>query len=178
MYAQASWLKNHDACAYIPTWTFFAPNPGVNDTRVLWREQLVDGSVSHWHEVVPPNGRLSRAIWNPSKRARKAVTDCGPMVVRLVARNKGSKLPLLSLPYLMLVQYISALPGSPLGVARQFTVINTQGADESGDGHFQLLFVSHWHRRPGVQREVPLLARDLPELDPDLAGRLAGAESS
>ncbi|MGV8908146.1 MAG: hypothetical protein ACOH1Y_04130 [Propionicimonas sp.] len=168
----AAWLKNHDACAYIPTWTFFAPNPGVNDTRVLWREQLSDGSVSHWHEVVPPSSRLLRAVWNPSKRARKAVTDCGPMVVRLVSANKGSKLPLLSLPYLMLIQYISGLPGSPLGLARQFTVLNTQGPDEL-DGPFRLLFVSHWHRLPSVPRDAPLLARSLPELDPALEEQLA-----
>jgi hypothetical protein len=171
----ASWLKNHDACAYIPTWTFFAPNPGVNDARVLWREQLADGSISPWHEVVPPNSSLLRALWNPTKRARKAVTDCGPMVVRLVSRNKGSKLPMLSLPYLMLVQFISGLPGSPLGIARQFTVINTQGADDRDDSHFQLLFISHWHRRPGVGRDVPLAASDLPELDSALAASAAKA---
>jgi hypothetical protein len=159
----ATWLKNHDACAYLPTWTFFAPNPGVTDTRVLWREQLADGTVSHWHELVPPCGGLARAVWNPTKRARKGVTDCAPMIVRLVARNKTSVLPMLSLPYLMLVQHVAGLPGSPLSVARQFTVINTQGSDE-GDGLFRLLFVSHWHRQTGVGPETRLRAPDRPEL--------------
>jgi hypothetical protein len=159
----ASWLKAHDACACIPSWTFFAPNPGVTDARLLWREQLVDSTVSPWHEVVPPHGGLLRALWNPTKRARKAVTDSGPMVVSLAARNPGSKLPMLSLPYLMIVQHVTALPGSPLSVARQFAVVRTQGADED-DVLLQLLFVSHWHRLAGEAPGASLPIRELPEL--------------
>jgi len=166
----AQWLKRHDACAYIPAWTFFAPNPGVNDTRVLWREQLVDGTVGPWHEMVPPQGGLLRAVWNPTKRARKAVTDCGPMAVRMISRNRRSALPMVSLPYLMIVQHMASLHGSPVGLARQFTVVNTQGAD-TDDGSLKLLFISHWHRQPGVGEDVPLVAPQLPEL-PELPERV------
>jgi hypothetical protein len=162
----AMWLKRHDACAYIPAWTFFAPNPGVNDTRVLWREQLLDGTVGPWHEMVPPQSGLSRAVWNPTKRARKAVTDCGPMVVRMISNNKRSALPMVGLPYLMIVQHMTGLRGSPIGLARQFTVVSTQGADTE-DGLFKLLFISHWHRQPGVGEDIPLAAPSLPER-PDL----------
>lgn len=172
----AQWLKRHDACAYIPAWTFFAPNPGVKDTRVLWREQLIDGTIGPWHELVGPQGGLLRAVWNPTKRARKAVTDCGPMAVRMIARNKRSALPLMSLPYLMIVQHMAGLHGSPLGLARQFTVVNTQGADTE-DGLFQLLFISHWHRQPGVAKDAPLAAPALPEI-PDLAERLERGEAA
>jgi hypothetical protein len=175
----ASWLKCRDACAYIPTWTFFAPNPGVTDTRVLWREQLTDGSVSHWHEVVPPQCGILRAVWNPRKRARKAVTDCGPMVTRLIARSKQSPLPMLSLPYLMLVQHIAGISGFPLSLARQFTIVSTQGADDAEDATFRLLFISHWHRQPGVDPVAPLLAPDLPEMPKgDELARLAGNENA
>jgi hypothetical protein len=173
-FAWAGWLKRHDACAYIPAWTFFAPNPGVNDTRVLWREQLVDGTVGPWHEMVPPQGGLLRAVWNPTKRARKAVTDCGPMAVRMISRNRRSALPMVSLPYLMIVQHMASLHGSPVGLARQFTVVNTQGAD-TDDGSFKLLFISHWHRQPGVSEDIPLVAPQLPEL-PDLPERVQEGE--
>jgi hypothetical protein len=165
----AQWLKRYDACAYIPAWTFFAPNPGVNDTRVLWREQLLDGTVGPWHEMVPPQSGLLRAVWNPTKRARKAVTDCGPMVVRMISRNKTSALPMLGLPYLMIVQHMASLHGSPIGLARQFTVVSTQGSD-TDDGLFELLFISHWHRQPGVGEDVPLVAPPLPER-PDLGSQ-------
>jgi hypothetical protein len=170
----ALWLKRYDACAYIPAWTFFAPNPGVKDTRVLWREQLIDGTIGPWHEMVGPQGGLLRAVWNPTKRARKAVTDCGPMAVRMIARNKRSALPMMGLPYLMIVQHMANLHGSPLGLARQFTVINTQGPD-TDDELFQLLFISHWHRQPGVAENTPLTAPALPEI-PDLAERLERGE--
>jgi hypothetical protein len=167
----AQWLKRRDACAYIPAWTFFAPNPGVNDTRVLWREQLIDGSVGPWHEMVGPQGGLLRAVWNPTKRARKAVTDCGPMAVRMIARNKRSVLPIIGLPYLMIVQHMANLHGSPLGLARQFTVVNTQGADTDPEARFQILFVSQWHRQPGIARDTALRAPLLPEV-PDLDERV------
>jgi hypothetical protein len=169
----AQWLKSHDACAYIPAWMFFAPNPGVNDTRVLWREQLVDGTVGPWHEMVSPRGGLLRAVWNPTKRARKGLTDCGPMALRMIARKKESALPIIGLPYLMIAQHMTGLRGSPLGLARQFTVVNTQGRD-TDDGLFELLFISHWHRQPGISAEVPLAAAPLPEL-PDLEERTKGA---
>ncbi len=169
----AQWLKRHDACAYIPAWTFFAPNPGVNDTRVLWREQLLGGTVGPWHEMVPPQSGLLRAVWNPTKRARKAVTDCGPMVVRMISNNKVSALPMVGLPYLMIVQHMASLGGSTIGLARQFTVVSTQGADTE-DGPFELLFISHWHRQPGIGEDVPLVAPPLPER-PDLADQLEAA---
>jgi hypothetical protein len=168
----AQWLKTHDACAYIPAWTFFAPNPGVNDTRILWREQLLGGVVGPWHEMVPPRSGLRRAVWNPSKRARKGVTDCGSLIVRTIARDEGSRLPMVDLPYLMIVQHMAGLAGSPLGLARQFTVVDTQGADED-DGSFRVRFVSHWHRQPGVDAGAPLPHAALPEA-PDRAPSVAG----
>lgn len=138
-------LKERDAGAWIPLWTFFAPNPGVNDTRILWREQLVGGASGPWHEMAPPHRSLVRAVWNPDNRVRKAVTDCAPLILRLVGTNRDSLLPMLSLPYLMIVQHMVGLPGSPLGRARQFAVVNTQGEDTE-DAPFQLLMMSHWHR--------------------------------
>ena len=169
----ASWIKSRDACAYIPAWTFFAPNPAVTDTRVLWREQFADGGISQWHEMVPPQSNAMRMLWNPKKRARKAISDCAPMVVQLISRDQKSPLPMLSLPYLMLVQHIAGIPGSPLSLARQFTVINTQGADNAEDATLSFLFISHWHRQPGVANEIPL-GPDLPELTDKALAQLSG----
>src|SRR4051812_27831403 len=76
------WLKARDAFALIPAWTFFAPNPGTSDTRLLWRQQYGGGATSPWHEAFPPRSSLVRGLWNPEKRIRKAITDVGPMVAR------------------------------------------------------------------------------------------------
>jgi hypothetical protein len=152
----ARWLKRHDACAYIPRWTFFAPTPWTRDIRLLWREQLSDGSVSPWRELVPPNRGCRHAVWNPQRRARKGVIDCGMVIVRLLAGARKSPLSALSLPYLMVVQHVAGLPGCALGVARQFTLVSTQG-DDDDDGSLQVLCVSSWHRqlRPSSVATLP-----------------------
>jgi hypothetical protein len=143
------WRRRIDAldpCSYVPGWTFFAPEPAVKDVRLLWRERLVDGSVGPWHELAPPQGGLLRSLWNPTKRARKVVWDCGERVARAGASDCDG-IAVLSLPYLMIVQCVNGQPASPLGAARQFAVVETQGADDQ-DGPFELRFVSAWHRLP------------------------------
>lgn len=138
------WLKSHDLFAVIPVWTFFAPNPGTTDTRVLWRDRLVDGSVSSWHEIDPPTGGVVRALWNPTKRVRKAITDVGPMLTRRAAQQPDNKLLLVSIPYLMLLHYVSSLAASQLVEARQFVIVQTTGTDD-GDAEPKILLVSNWH---------------------------------
>ena len=139
------WLKTRDAFALIPSWTFFAPNPGVEDTRILWRERFFDGSTSPWHELAAPRGGLVRAVWNPEKRARKAITDTGPALARRIGKQPKNKLILLSIPYLMLLSYVTSQPRSPLGEARQFMVVRTKGADQDEESEPRVILVSHWH---------------------------------
>jgi hypothetical protein len=165
------WLKRRDTCGYIPMWTLFAPTPRITDTRVLWREQLIDGTVGPWHEMVPPRGGLLRAIWNPSRQSRQVIAYCGPSVVQMMARNRRSCLPMLELPYLIIAQHMTGCKGSGIGLARQFIIINTQGADR-GDCPLRLLFISHWHRLPRMDPSIPLADAGLPEM-PDLTERLA-----
>ena len=145
-------LKYRDVAAVIPAWTFFAPNPGKNDTRLLWRELRCDGSISVWHEVVPPSGGLLRAVWNPGKREAKAISDAGPMVLRMLTQNPKNQLTLVSLPYLVLLNRISSAPRTPLSVARQFLVLQTTGVDAASGG-FQPLLLSRWHALEQVPRE-------------------------
>ena len=137
-------LKSHDVFALMPVWTFFAPNPGTTDTRVLWRERLVDGAVSAWREIEPPTGGLLRTVWNPRKRIRKAITDAAPIVARRAASEPDNKLLLVSIPFLMLLNHVSSQPASPLAAARQFVIVQTAGADDE-EGEPRILLVSNWH---------------------------------
>lgn len=146
-------LKYRDVAALIPAWTFFAPNPGTTDTRLLWRELRCDGSVSVWHEVLPPRGGLRRAVWNPGKREGKVITDAGPMVLRMVANDPGSMLTLVSVPYLLLLHRVSAEPVSSVTVARQFIVVQTSGSD-ADNGPFQPLVLSRWHAMGSVSPQA------------------------
>jgi hypothetical protein len=149
-------VKAWDPCYYLPTWTFFAPDPGVTDARLLWRERLVDGTVGPWHEAVPPATGLWRAVWNPTKRSRKVVFDWGRGLERR-ADPPDSEMFVLSHSYLMILQHLTGLSASPLGVARQFAVIKTQGADDA-EGHFELVFVSLWHALPPPDRKASAAA--------------------
>ncbi len=109
-------VKAIDPCYLLPTWTFFAPDPGVTDARLLWRERLVDGTVGPWHEAVPPCTGLLRAVWNPTKRSRKVVFDWGRGLERR-ADPPDSEMFVLSLSYLMILQHLTSLSVSPLGVS-------------------------------------------------------------
>jgi hypothetical protein len=152
------WVKTRDPCYYIPTWTFFAPNPGVTDVRLLWREQLVDGVVGPWHEVEAPRQGLLRGLWNPTKRARKVVYDCRRRLQAARERDQD-ELFMLSVSYLLILQHVVRLPGSPLSASRQFVLLETQGADDE-DGLLKLLFVSPWHDLRGAGRGLEPRSRE------------------
>jgi hypothetical protein len=144
-------VKDRDPCGYVPTWTFFAPDPGVSDVRLLWRERLVDGTVGPWHEAVPQATGVKRALWNPTKRARKVASEGWRMIERRrLGRQRSDEGVLeLSLAYLMILQHVGGICRSPLGVARQFAIVTSRGADNA-DGPFEVQHVSCWHELPGV----------------------------
>jgi hypothetical protein len=143
------WIKRYDVCAYLPRWTFFAPIPYTGDIRLLWREQLSDGTVSTWSEFIPPSSTFARAVWHRHWRVRKGVIDCAPVIVREMAGDRKSPLSMLGLRYLMVVQLVAGLPGSALSIARQFTVVNVDRSDDD-EGAVQVLCVSNWHRQHEV----------------------------
>lgn len=147
------WLKRHDACALIPAWTFFAPNPGTRDVRVLWRQRYPDGLLSPWRETTAPSVGPWRGLWNPSKRVRKAVTDVSPSVLRRALNFPDSQLTVISVPYLMIANHVSSLPGAEMAGARQFMIAYTDGADGQDQGEPRIQFISHWHL---VEAAVPV----------------------
>ena len=150
-------LKRWDPIAAVPTWTFFAPNPGTTDSRVVWRDLYADGETSEWHELQPPPQRMLRCIWQPEKRVRKGIVDCSSMTLRLVARDSTSPLPRVSLPYLLIASHVSALPASPMSVARQFALLASRETDPDDPQYLELHLLSPWIRLPGVPESVPLV---------------------
>lgn len=156
------WVKDRDPCSYFPTWTFFAPNPAVADVRVLWREQLFDGAPGPWREIAAPRAGFLRAIWNPTKRARKVVFDCRGRLKGARESDRG-ELFMLSVSYLLILHHVIRLPASPLVAARQFVLVESQGADHK-DGPIEVLFVSPWHDLSGASRELEPARSKVPEL--------------
>jgi hypothetical protein len=137
-------IKAHDPFALVPMWTFFAPTPGTRDLRLLWRDRLVDGTLAPWHELLPPDTGLRRALWNPWKRQRKAVFDAGQLASQIAAQGGDDPLVFVTFPFVMLLAAVSALPASPLSLARQFVIVGTTGTDD-GPQEPQLILASRWH---------------------------------
>jgi hypothetical protein len=162
-------VKGKDVLALIPSWTFFAPNPGTRDHELLYRDRLVDGRYSTWKEIERPVGSLVRAIWNPSKRRQKAVVDMCSILMRVAAQSKtemAAKRLVISVPYLGLLTYVSCREASPLSVSRQFLIANTFG--HHTDKKPEILYVSHLHALREQEE-----ATDLMRAEP--AGAVLGA---
>jgi hypothetical protein len=134
------WLKRLDRPGLIPAWTFFAPNPGMSDHHLLYRDRLITGSVGVWKELpLHQNRCVIDVIWNPSKRLSKALTDLVMSVVTRPSEFDHAQLKLM-VPYLAVLNHVSAASASPLVAARQFMILQTDT-----DGSDTLLLMSEFH---------------------------------
>jgi len=136
-------IKRHDQLALIPTWTFFAPRPGTTDFHVMYRDCTATGGFSRWREIAMPRPGRMRAVFNPSKRLGKGVTDMCNTLLRLSRQNLGGRL-CLQIPYLTLLQYACAVPRTEASHSRQFAIVRTTGHGTPRDT--TMLFVSALHR--------------------------------
>lgn len=60
----------------LPIYTFFAPNPGIYDYRIVYRYKFDDGSLGNWRELHHLTMRQwSHFFWNPRKRIQKLIAD-------------------------------------------------------------------------------------------------------
>lgn len=178
-------LKSVDLFSLIPTWNFFAPNPGTNDYHLLYRERLDAGGYGVWREVsFPKQSGLLKLVWNPRKRRAKVLSDVvislGSAVAearlkaleRLAPRDDADTQagtrgqdasdrrgeyeaslarliseelqPLrLSIPYLIVLNYLNGLPHSPFSHSIQFLFAQTAGFDIHAEP--EILYVSEPH---------------------------------
>ncbi len=140
------WLRRRDPLGLIPQWTFFAPNPGTHDYHLLWRDRLVGGLVTDWSEIELPRGRRGpiAVLWNPEKRANKALLDLVSSLLQLSAAGDVGNRRLglqISTPYLALLNHVMSQPAAAATEARQFLVVESPGAADEADG----LFLSDVH---------------------------------
>jgi hypothetical protein len=135
------WARSRDVFCLLPIWTFFAPHPGTTDTRLLWREALGHQHLGLWHELSPPRWSLWRVVWNPDRRVQKAIADAGNLLTQGGGEYEST---ILAIPYLLLLKYVAAQPGSPHAIARQFVVVQTSGEPPEFD-EVRTVALSRWH---------------------------------
>ena len=113
-------ITRFDYFNLLPRWTFFAPNPCVCDYNLAIREYDLNGIASPWESVdIVLDRKISSAFWNPCKRSSKCLYDS---VHVLLSFDSNDYPPVLTFPYLWLLNISMKHPRLPNAVCRQFAI--------------------------------------------------------
>lgn len=122
-------LLKFDFLHILPVWTFFAPNPGVRDNHVVYRDYCpATQSYSDWSEVLFERKRhFFSFLWSPEKRRKKLLADVVSALIQLRDIQKDDpRLVVVSGPYLILLNLVLRFDGTKSD-QRQFAIVETQG---------------------------------------------------
>lgn len=134
---------------YLPLWTFFAPNPGRSDIRLLYRDRPDSESDGEWLECCRrPHPSPWRFLWNPHKLEEKAVIDLALLLCRMhMSLSVDRDIVMMTWPYLVLLSRAIAEPRNSKRGERQFSILATEGVTVPRT--ISVLFVSRWHGLEG-----------------------------
>jgi hypothetical protein len=136
-------VRSWDILCMIPAWTFFAPRPGTTDTNLLYRDQLIDGTITPWRTVTTQKPGTLRWIWNPYRRRRKCLFDMSQNLQLFAAATRSVERIVLDVAYIDLLTFVSRLPRNSLHVSTQFLLAYTPGPLKENQP--QILFISGFH---------------------------------
>ncbi|WP_432037469.1 hypothetical protein [Streptomyces cucumeris] len=116
----------------LPISTFFAPNPGSNDTHLLIRNRLADGGVSVWTEQAMTQVRSVRQmVWHPGRRGEKALLDIVTDLTAVLREERRVEYVQMTVPYLSLLNFVTHQGEHvPDAVQVQFLLVSSAGCDE------------------------------------------------
>lgn len=136
-------MRSRDPLSLVPNWRFFAPNPGVHDSHLLYRTLSVDEETSEWIQLPLHQERSARQmIWFPKRRLGKSIFDVGDELVRHL--GEGFQV-LTTLPsYNVLVGYLRREIRESQDAGRvkgfQFAFARSTGYDMSEEP--EMMFIS------------------------------------
>ena len=135
-------ISPKDLFRLIPAWTFFAPNPGIRDYHLVWREMNLDGSLWKNVPISVPRPKFA-CVWHPQKRTKKILNDAVQAFHTLKQHQGYSQDQLqLTIPYLLLLRHSQATLGQTRAGQGQFAVVASWGHD---DPLLELSFLSEIH---------------------------------
>ncbi|SDK49484.1 hypothetical protein SAMN04487820_108249 [Actinopolyspora mzabensis] len=136
-----------------PDWRFFAPNPGIHDYHLLYRDTLPSGEVTSWSEIGHIEERKPHHIvWHPHRRLEKTLFDIVAEILRFSGESEAKRDMALTVPYLTLLNYIThRYPHAPNARSTQFLVAASGGYELSEEP--TMLFLSESHRLEQGHRE-------------------------
>lgn len=121
-------IAAHDRCFLLPRYTFFAPNPGCTDYRLLYRDFASDDQPSGWKEILIVRKRSwVDAVWNPEKRLSKGLFDLSQALLMVRREFEDPAVLMTSVPYVALAHYVDCLPREQSVKYRQFMVAQSHG---------------------------------------------------
>ena len=122
-------MRRWDIFHLLPRWSFFAPRPLTSDYHFLYRDSLSDGTHTDWTELSfsPPRMALLASLWNPEKRQAKEFCDLVSDLMQHQRVHDETSIQ-LTVPYLMLLNYVTHLPRSADWTHTQFMIMSSPGA--------------------------------------------------
>lgn len=124
-------IKVRDAFAVIPSWSFFAPNPGHTDLQLLMCDEYADGAKSFWRAIdLESNRSIWTVLWNPVKRRNKTLTDMTAELAFL-SRYYSAESVMLTVSYLVLLNVVLHEPHDERAVRTEFVIMETFGRHSS-----------------------------------------------
>lgn len=138
-------LKRLDYFGLIPAWTFFAPQPAVQDFTLLYRDMESSGRITPWMVFTyDPPSPIIRWLWNPAKRRPKVIHDMATLWLGAVTNDPTDRVFSLSIPYLCLLHQVAVIPRSKTTTATQLAIGSVFGREPNKPA--QIFVVSPFHR--------------------------------
>jgi len=134
-----------DPFSLIPQWNFFAPNPGMHDFHLLYRDKLKDGSITELKEFPICEARkLINIFWNPNKRESKVLSDIVVNFTEISIRfPDNDSASIISIPYLIILSQISQSHYTESATHRQVIIVQFEGYKNSKPP--DIVFTSAFH---------------------------------
>lgn len=135
-------IKYRDIFALIPSWSFFAPNPGRTDYHLMARFETDKNTLSPWQNLNINKKSSLSGIWNPNKRMQKTLTDCTSEIKFLKIDYNSDSIELTN-AYLTLLS-IALKYKQPNASKIQFSIIETYGYFNPSQPN--PILISNWHK--------------------------------
>ena len=150
----ANRLGRYDRLGLLPRWTFFAPNPGIYDHHIIYREcdparvqdVLAHGTgdgLSGWKQLDGLcSGYNVPLVWNPQRRVTKTITDVvnAMMTVRRAVEHRPNLIQ-FTLEYFLLLHLVQRHVRQ--GALCQFAIVRSHGF--AGEREPAIVFLSNFH---------------------------------
>jgi len=135
-------IRKRDILNFLPAWYFFAPRPVTYNLYLLYRDEYSNNELSAWKQVEFSTIRKWwHFAWNPKKRLNKSFFDIFKDLMDHIKINSKEEFIVTSLPYLVLLNFITNKEHASFAQRTQFAVIRK----EAGMEEHEMLFVSFFH---------------------------------